>query len=107
VHLRARREGADLRLSWVRRDRALDADSWLGPEVPLSEAGEAWTIEILDGTAVRRTLSSESAAVLYTAAQQTADWGAPLGPGGSLRFRVTQLSARVGAGTPATTTLTV
>jgi hypothetical protein len=107
VLLRARREGADLRLSWTRRDRALEADSWFGIEIPQSEASEGYSVQILDGVEVKRTLGSDSASVLYTAAQQTADWGAPLDPGDPLSFRVAQVSALLGAGTASTANVTV
>ena len=43
---------------------------------------------------------------LYAAAQQTADWGGPLGPGDTLDIRIHQLSALVGRGAPKTVTLT-
>lgn len=42
---------------------------------------------------------------VYTAAAQTADWGAPLGPGDSLRLRIFQLSTLIGRGAPKTVTL--
>lgn len=42
---------------------------------------------------------------VYTAADQTADWGAPLGPGDTLEIRIYQLSALVGRGAPKTVTL--
>ncbi|MFN3993101.1 MAG: LysR substrate-binding domain-containing protein [Tabrizicola flagellatus] len=54
---------------------------------------------------VKRTLTSTTTSVLYTAAQQTADWGAPLGPGQTLVIRIYQLSNRLGRGTPASVTL--
>jgi len=60
---------------------------------------------ILDGASVKRTLTSSTTFVLYTAAQQTADWGAPLGPGQTLAIRIHQLSNRLGRGTPAVVTL--
>ena len=59
----------------------------------------------LDGAAVKRTLTSNTSSVLYTAAQQTADWGAPLAPGQVLAIRLYQLSNRLGRGTPAAVTL--
>jgi hypothetical protein len=62
-------------------------------------------VQILDGTTVKRTLSSGTTSVLYTAAQQTADWGAPLGPGQVLAIRIFQLSSRLGRGTPVAVTL--
>jgi hypothetical protein len=42
VHLRARTDGGDVHLSWIRRAR-IDADSWTGPDVPLGEATEPIT----------------------------------------------------------------
>lgn len=107
VHLRARFEGPDIRLRWTRRDRALEADSWIGFDAPMSEAAEAWLVEILDGATVLRALSSATASALYTAAQQAADWGAPLSPGDALTFRVAQLSTLVGAGTAGVATVPV
>ena len=71
----------------------------------MAEDFESYDVQILDGVAVRRTLSSSTTLVLYTAAQQTADWGAPLGPGQTLAIRIFQLSNRLGRGTPAAVTL--
>jgi len=51
---------------------------------------------------VKRTLTSSMTSVFYTAAQQTADWGAPLGLGQTLAIRIFPLSIRLGRGTPAT-----
>ena len=51
-------------------------------------------------------LSTATTSAVYTAAQQTADWGAPLVPGDSLTVRIFQLSALVGRGAPKTVTLT-
>jgi hypothetical protein len=99
------RSPGDLTIRWTRRSRALVADAWEQVEVPLAEDIEAYDVEILDGSAVQRTLSSGTTSVLYTAAQQTADWGAPLGPGQTLAIRICQLSNRLGRGTPAAVTL--
>jgi protein involved in polysaccharide export with SLBB domain len=63
-------------------------------------------VEILDGATVRRVLTASTTSAIYTAAQQTADWGAPLGPGDTLDIRIFQLSALVGRGAPKTVTLT-
>ncbi|PIE14921.1 MAG: hypothetical protein CSA70_00770 [Rhodobacterales bacterium] len=100
------RTPGDLIIRWIRRSRALAADSWGGLEVPLSEELEAYEVEILDGAAVKRVLSTASTSAVYTAAQQTADWGALLGPGDTLDIRIFQLSALVGRGAPKTVTLT-
>jgi hypothetical protein len=102
---RTARGPGDLAIRWTRRSRALAADSWNTPEVPLAEETESYEVEILDGANVRRTLATNTTSVTYTAAQQTADWGALLGPGDALDIRIYQLSALVGQGAPEAVTL--
>ena len=99
------RTPGDLTIRWTRRSRALAADSWGGVEVPLTEELEAYEVEILDGATVKRVLSATNTTALYTAAQQTADWGALLGPGDTLDIRIFQLSALIGRGAAKTVTL--
>ena len=74
--------------------------------MPLVEETEAYEVEILDGATVKRVLSVTTTSAVYTAAQQTADWGAMHGPGDTLDVRIFQLSALVGRGAPKTVTLT-
>ncbi len=100
------RTPGDLTIRWTRRSRALAADSWGGLEVPLGEEIEAYEVEILDGATVKRVLSAATTSAIYTAADQTADWGAPLAPGDTVNIRIYQLSALVGRGAPKTVTLT-
>jgi hypothetical protein len=102
---RTARSPGDLILRWTRRSRALVADAWEQVEVPLAEDLESYDIQILDGAVVKRTLTSTTTSVLYTVAQQTADWGAPLAPGQTLAIRIYQLSNRLGRGDPAAVTL--
>ena len=102
---RTARSPGDLTIRWTRRSRTLVADAWEQVEVPLAEHLESYDVQILDGAAIKRTLTSSTTSVLYTAAQQTADWGAPLAPGQTLAIRIYQLSNRRGRGTPATVTL--
>ncbi|OJF92800.1 baseplate multidomain protein megatron [Pararhizobium antarcticum] len=102
---RTARSPGDLTLRWTRRSRALVADAWEQVEVPLAEDLESYDVQILDGSAVKRTLTSTTTSVLYTAAQQTADWGAPLGLGQTLAIHIYQLSNRLGRGDPATVIL--
>jgi hypothetical protein len=116
---RTARSPGDLTIRWTRRSRALVADAWEQVEVPLAEgergpgpqwghespANESYEVQILDGAVVKRTLTSTTTSVLYTAAQQTADWGALLGPGQTLAIRIFQVSNRLGRGTPAAVTL--
>jgi hypothetical protein len=98
---RRAREPGDLVIRWTRRSRALAADSWTAPEAPLAEEAEAYEVEVLDGSTVRRTLTTSITSVTYTAAQQLADRGALLGPGDTLDLHIFQLSAVVGRGAPA------
>jgi hypothetical protein len=102
---RTARSPGDLTIRWTRRSRALVADAWEQVEVPLAEDLESYDVQILDGAAIKRTLTSSTTSVLYTAAQQTADWGAPLSSGQTLAIRIYQLSNRLGRGDPATVTL--
>ena len=102
---RTARAPGDLTIRWARRSRALVADSWTAPEVPLAEESEAYQVEILDGPTVHRTLATGTTSVTYTSTQQLADLGALLGPGDTLSIRIFQLSALVGRGAPASVTL--
>ena len=95
----------DLVIRWTRRSRSLAADSWQGIEVPMGEEQESYEVRIMNGAAVKRTLTSTAPSVTYTAAQQADDFGTLLAPGGSLTIRICQLSARIGRGTARTTTL--
>lgn len=102
VHVAGARNGSgDLSISWVRRTRF--GGVWTdGADVPLNEETERYEIDILDGADVVRTLSVNSPAATYTAAQQTADFGALQS---SIAMNVYQLSAVVGRGWPASATL--
>lgn len=100
------RTPGDLTIRWTRRSRALAADSWGAVEVPLIEEVEAYEVEILDGATVKRVLSATTTSVIYTAAQQTSDWGGLLAPGDTLDIRIFQLSALIGRGAAKTVTLT-
>ncbi len=99
------RSTGDVTIRWTRRSRALAADSWGGLEVPMAEELEAYEVELLDGATVKRVLSTATTSAVYTAAEQTADWGAPLGPGDSLTVRIAQLGQLFGAGAANLTTL--
>ncbi len=98
AHVRVQRNLAnnDLTLSWVRRTR-IGGDSWEQEEVPLAEDTERYEIDILSGSVIKRTLTATGPAALYTAAQQTADFGAA--PALPLAVAVYQLSTIFGRGT--------
>jgi hypothetical protein len=101
VHVRAARIAGGVQISWVRRTRR-DGDSWAAGDVPLAEDRESYEIDILSGSTVLRTLAATVPTVLYPNANEVADFGAPQS---SLSVRVSQLSATVGRGFPATATL--
>jgi hypothetical protein len=100
VHVAAARQSDGVHISWIRRTR-LDGDGW-GAEVPLGEDSEAYTLDILSGSTVMRTLATSTPQALYAAADELADFGAVQV---SLHIRLAQLSATVGAGYPAEATL--
>ena len=66
-----------------------DADALLG------ETSESYSIDIMSGATVKRTLTSSTPAVTYTAAQQTADFGAAQT---TLTVNIYQVSGAVGRG---------
>jgi hypothetical protein len=103
---RTARSTGDLTIRWTRRSRSLAADTWGSGDVPLAEDSEAYEVEIFDGATVTRTLEVATPSALYTAAQQTTDWGLPLGPGQTLSIRIYQLSALIGRGAGQSVTLT-
>jgi len=102
VHLRARRGGDGVHISWRTRRRGMGGVTFAA-RVPLGEATEAYELDILSGTTVVRTLSASSPAALYAAADETTDFGSAQS---SLSVRLYQLSAAVGRGFPAIATLT-
>uniref|UniRef100_UPI004047B2A9 baseplate multidomain protein megatron n=1 Tax=Yoonia sp. TaxID=2212373 RepID=UPI004047B2A9 len=103
---RTARSPGDLTIRWTRRSRSLAADTWGMGDVPLAEDNEAYALDLLDGSGVKRSLTTATTSALYTAAEQIADWGAPLGPGQSLAIRIYQLSALIGRGAGRSVTLT-
>jgi hypothetical protein len=94
VHLSARRSGAGVTISWIRRTR-IDGDSWDAGEVPLGEESQAYEVDILDGVDVVRTLTANAPSILYPSADELADFGAPQT---NLNIRIAQISATVGRG---------
>ena len=94
VHVRGQRNGDDLTLRWVRRTRT-GGDNWDLDEVPLGEEGELYEVDILNGSSVVRTLASDTPSVVYTAADQIADFGAAQS---AVSCRVYQLSQTWGRG---------
>lgn len=94
VGLNARREEGGIRVRWIRRARR-EGDAWEPVEVPLGEDGERYAVDILRDGIVLRTLVCIEPSILYPAAQELADFGAPQAV---LALRVAQVSAVVGRG---------
>ncbi|WP_432760037.1 phage tail baseplate protein, partial [Hyphococcus sp.] len=98
VHLRARRDGDELHLSWIRRTRQ-GGDSWEG-EVPIGEQSERYRLTIYDGATPVREVETASPEYAYDAADIAADFGGPYA-GGAISFAVAQISDAVGEGVEA------
>jgi hypothetical protein len=103
VEVRATRGPDGITLAWTRRGR-LHSDTWNLAEVPLDEASESYTVEILAGTVVKRVLAADRPSLLYAAGSEAADFGSPQE---TLVVRISQVSSLVGAGRPAMATLTI
>ena len=105
VHLKAvRQSGGDIDISWIRRGR-IDADSWLGSEIPLGEGAEAYRVDIAAGSGdIVRSLIVALPSFTYTAVSMAEDF--PATPE-SIRIAVCQISAAIGPGAPASTVLTL
>lgn len=98
VHVQGNRLiSGDLEISWMRRTR-IGGDGWEQTEVPLGEDAELYEVDILDGSTVKRTLTSAIPSVTYTLAQQIADFGSqPM----VVELKAYQLSPSFGRGSPA------
>ncbi len=95
VHLRgATSQNGDITITWVRQTRT-GGDSWDQLDVPVGETIEKYEIEIVQGTAVLRTLTATSPSIVYTAAMQLLDFGA-LQP--AVEVHVSQVSPTYGRG---------
>jgi hypothetical protein len=99
VHLGGGRNAAgDLTINWIRRNRI--SGEWRDSvDVPMSEASEAYEVEIYSDatyTTLKRTITGISAQTIsYSAADQSSDFGSPQA---TVYFKVYQLSAVVGRG---------
>lgn len=95
VHLRAERDSAgNISIRWVRRSR-LHGEWQDYQDIPLGEDDERYDVEIWNGSTVVRRFRATMPEQAYSAAEQTADFGAAQT---SLKVRVYQLSALVGRG---------
>jgi len=102
VKARARRMQAGIVIDVVRRSR-IDADAWEAIDIPLGEAIESYQAEIALPSGAR-ILSSTTPSILYPAAMEISDFGAPQSV---LSLSLYQMSAVVGRGFPFTGALPV
>lgn len=96
--LRVGGQGTDLTIKWIRRARKNAA--WVDyVDVPLDEKEEKYDVEIVDsgtGVTMRTFADVSETMVIYTAAQQAADWDGSIPS--SFTVRVCQQSALYGRG---------
>ncbi len=97
VHLKKKAQAdGTIQFSWVRRSR-IDADSWLGADVPLGEAEESYRIRLVnEGGAVVREASVSAPLWAWTPSMQAADAGFL-----PVALEAAQMSEAIGAGVPA------
>ncbi len=101
AHLAAKRDtSGDVRLSWTRRARI--GDHWGPGDPPLGTAAERYRLEILDSGDVVRETETTAPEYVYSAANQSADFGAPPA---LLHFRVAQLDDAGAPGLKAAVTM--
>lgn len=93
-------KATDATITWIRRTRL--GGAWVGSStIPLGEASESYEIDIYSGVTFKRTLTSSSQTVTYTAANMATD-----GTGSGFTAKVYQMSATVGRGFEASATFT-
>lgn len=94
VHPRGSRSAGDLSITWQRRTRV--GGAWRDHvDASLGEELQAYEVDIMQGAAVKRTITATTPSVLYTSAMQITDFGSPQA---SVTVNIYQLSAVVGRG---------
>lgn len=95
VNVTGSRDGSNnLTIGFTRRGR-IGYEMTSGTDIPLSEESESYSVDIMNGSDVLRTIATTTQTASYTAAQQTTDG---LTPGDPVTVRVFQISATVGRG---------
>ncbi|KRV72630.1 hypothetical protein AO738_04100 [Pseudomonas citronellolis] len=103
VYAKGARDGSsNFSGAFTRRSR-LSSSWWTnGVVAPIGETTEAYEIDVMSGSTVKRTIAVTSPAWSYSAANQATDFGTPQS---SITFRIYQLSTVVGRGYPLEVTL--
>jgi GTA TIM-barrel-like domain/Putative phage tail protein len=94
VQIKSSIVASGVQLTWIRRSR-IDADSWDVAEISVGEVAEIYTVEIFDGSVLKRCASVTTPNYIYTASDILADFG--LTPA-SFTVRIAQVSSLLGAG---------
>ena len=103
VYAKGSRDGSgNFTGTFTRRSRVSGTWWTTGAQTPVGEASEAYEIDVMSGSTVKRTISSVSPLFTYSAANQVTDFGSAQS---SITFRIYQLSAVVGRGYPYEVTL--
>ncbi len=91
----ATRDGSgDVTLAWVRRAR-IDGGLRAYVEIPLMEHAELYNIRVMDGAMVKRSWRTTQPNLVYSAAEQTADFS---GLQANYAVEIEQISGLVGPG---------
>ncbi|MEM7211891.1 MAG: glycoside hydrolase/phage tail family protein [Pseudomonadota bacterium] len=101
AHLRLKRDGNDIDLTWVRTSR-VGADNLEAFEVPQAEAEERYRVTIRSNSNLLRTAEVTVPAYRYLTSDQFED-----GASGTIEFTVQQFSTAVGYGTERTMEINV
>ncbi len=94
AQVKARRVLGGIEISWIRQTR-VGGDAWNLSDVPLSEEREAYLLQIMSGSTIKRSWSPGAAPQFYADADVMADFGLNIN---ALTLRVAQVSAAVGVG---------
>ncbi|MDH4581367.1 hypothetical protein E8F20_05690 [Pseudomonas sp. BN415] len=103
VSAKGSRDGSSNFSSTFTRRSRLSSSWWAnGVEAPLGESAQAYEIDVMSGSTVKRTITASTPAFSYSAANQVSDFGSTQA---AITFRIYQLSATVGRGYPLEVTL--
>jgi hypothetical protein len=94
AHISAKRTASGLEISWIRQTRS-GGDAWELQDVPLGEATEAYTLQVMNGANMLRSWSTTVPQQVYIDSDITTDFGSQPT---TLSLRVAQFSAATGPG---------
>lgn len=93
VHLKVDRlNNGDLSFHWIRRGR-VDADNWMGADIPLGEESELYQVEVWQSGALVRNARVQASSWKYFNAERLAELSA-----NEFQIRVAMVSTKTGTG---------